>query len=631
MMSKALMAKTHPPEYLMHKYWARKPHNIIEHYIRTYFKEGYFVADPFCGSGVFLAESRKQKLNCVGFDINPLACLLSDFTANPPAIEDFRRAIEGLINKFKDKYSHLYLISDKPIRFLVHEVVSKCGKCGQIGSVTKSRKEGTKHYCINCDGKLSFNLESFNGTEVIRIYDRNNVVYSDPDLLAIQKKLSGYSGPTRSFDKILLTNRRILAFPGMRVSDLFTPRAYSLISDLFYEAHQIENLAVRNGILLFLTSCVAQFSRLIPLRNNLTTGGPAWTVPGFWIAPLHLETNPIIHLEAKYSRFLRGLASLNSKYTQNLPRSIVKNVSAQDGLAGLSDKSLDGIFFDPPYGDNVPYVEYSEIWNAFLNKPIEYQKEIIVSDRRNYVSSWEKYSSDIKNVISLFEKKLKDHGKIIMTFNNLDPRAWRIVLGSFSDSSFRCIEAKYQVPAVVSSKAQMASANSYIGDYYCVFEKNDGTFDRKKDIYELSSKLRRVLLSRKGRAPQSLLYRIAILSILNENMDLCFIDRIEEALQPIAAKKGNEYHLRQEEMDTALLQESDLDKLLREIAVAELKGGKKTIQEFYEVILAKADEIGSPPLSEVKLILREMVYFNKDYCFLKNKNPFQPTLFDRLK
>ena len=41
---------------------------------------------------------------------------------------------------------------------------------------------------------------------------------------------------------------------------------------------------------------VAQCSRLIAYRNDLTTGGPAWTVPGFWVPPVHLETNPLPHI-----------------------------------------------------------------------------------------------------------------------------------------------------------------------------------------------------------------------------------------------------------------------------------------------------------------------------------------------
>ena len=106
---------------------------------------------------------------------------------------------------------------------------------------------------------------------------------------------------------------------------------------------------------------IAQCSRLIPYRNNLKTGGPAWTIPGFWIAPKHLETNPIIHYKARLTKFVKGLNSLSQAFKHSEAKSTVNLISAQKGLSELEDDSIDGIFFDPPYGDNVPYLEFSAL------------------------------------------------------------------------------------------------------------------------------------------------------------------------------------------------------------------------------------------------------------------------------
>ena len=56
----AIPAKTHPPMYYMHKYWARKPHNVVAEYISTYSKKGEIVLDPFGGSGVTAIEAVKR-------------------------------------------------------------------------------------------------------------------------------------------------------------------------------------------------------------------------------------------------------------------------------------------------------------------------------------------------------------------------------------------------------------------------------------------------------------------------------------------------------------------------------------------------------------------------------------------
>ena len=52
-----ILPETHSPMYMIHKYWARKPANIVAEYIKKYSNEGDTVFDPFFGSGVVLFES----------------------------------------------------------------------------------------------------------------------------------------------------------------------------------------------------------------------------------------------------------------------------------------------------------------------------------------------------------------------------------------------------------------------------------------------------------------------------------------------------------------------------------------------------------------------------------------------
>lgn len=617
--TKSLMAQTHPAEYLIHKYWARKPHNILRHYLETFFKEGDLVVDPFCGSGVFLAEAKKLGINAEGMDINPVAYLISEVTANPPDLPKFIEESKKIIEYIQNKYSYLYTLDDgSVIRYVVHQINTKCPKCRLLCSINNSKKQSSRYYCSICSTKLSFNFENFHDIEIIKIIDKNNRVHNTIPEVESQKQKSNFSKPRGDFDKNLITNRRILAFPEMKLSDLFTPRAYSIISDLFEQAHRIKDDSIRHAILLLLTSGVAQCSRLIPFRNNLTTGGPAWTVPGFWIAPLHLETNPIIHFEARLKKFLKGIENLNKGYKDRFSTIVVKNISAQQGLAKLKDNSIDGIFFDPPYGDNVPYIEFSAIWNGFLRRKIAYTEEMVVSDRKEFISSWYKYSKDIKNIIGLFYEKLKKDGKIIMTFNNLDPRAWKIVLESFSDLSLHCIEAKYQIPAVVSSKAQMASNTSYIGDYYCVFEKKNSKVNRRGDLYYLTDKLKKILLSRNGKAPVNLINRVAILTILNENLPIDLIEKIEDAVMPIALKEENYYIIR-DEIKINSDSGNTIDSILKEIAISELSTEKRSIKDFYEMVLAKTDEFGGVQIAEVKTLLKGLVFFEGEFCYLQDK------------
>ena len=77
----ALVSKAHTPMYLMHKWWARKPHNVVAEYIKRYSKEGDIVIDPFVGSGVTAIEALKLKRKAVAVDLNPMAIFITKMTA----------------------------------------------------------------------------------------------------------------------------------------------------------------------------------------------------------------------------------------------------------------------------------------------------------------------------------------------------------------------------------------------------------------------------------------------------------------------------------------------------------------------------------------------------------------------
>lgn len=634
--SKPLMASTHPTEYLLHKYWARKPHNILGFYIDNYFKKGDLVCDPFCGSGVFLAEAKKRGINTLGFDINPLASALSDITLNPPNVEKFEEALRDIINKCSKKWSNTYkLPNEQKVRYLVHSVITECDSCGFKSSKENALKEGAKYVCSRCKNRVFFNFEKFHSTSIIQIVTADGQLLNrneEKDEIFIQqeKNSSEATSTGKDYDKGLVLNRRILAFPDMKISDLFTPRAFAVAVDLFNEAHSIKDLSIKNSLLVFLTSNLAQFSRLIPYRNNLNTGGPAWTVPGFWIAPVHLESNPLIHIEARSKKFIKGLRALEKNYKSVQAYSEIKNEPMQAELQNSQDGTIDGFFFDPPYGDSVPYLEFSAIWNAFLNKDIKYQHEVIVSDRKEFQSGWEQYKVGIEEAVQLMSKKLKKTGKIIVTFNNLDPRAWKILLESFKKANLKCIEADYQIPAVVSSKAQFAQNTSYTGDFYCVFQSDKNNAHKDGGIDLIIENVMPLFLSRKGKAPRNLVLRYGILSILQENLSVELFDKLEEVFYGIATVEGEYYKLREEVINaySGDLEKYDLEGKIKEISIDFLSNGKKNVDELYKEILTKTTMYGSPTPNELKTNLKGVVLFDSKFCYLQaDKNHLQTSLF----
>ena len=97
-----IAAETHSSEYLLHKYWARKPHNVVAAFIRKLVPQDGIVIDPCCGSGVSIREAQKQNKRAIGFDVNPIACLISSVLIAPPTKDAFEKTILKIIDGCTD-------------------------------------------------------------------------------------------------------------------------------------------------------------------------------------------------------------------------------------------------------------------------------------------------------------------------------------------------------------------------------------------------------------------------------------------------------------------------------------------------------------------------------------------------
>lgn len=113
----ALVPKPHPPMYLMHKFWARKPHNVVAEYIRHYSKKDEIVLDPFCGSGVTAIEALKNKRKTVTIDLNPISTFMTRMTLLPINLENYLKAYERIKENIGKSIESLY--------------ETKCPKCGK--------------------------------------------------------------------------------------------------------------------------------------------------------------------------------------------------------------------------------------------------------------------------------------------------------------------------------------------------------------------------------------------------------------------------------------------------------------------------------------------------------------------
>ncbi|MBN1965224.1 MAG: hypothetical protein JW910_11305 [Anaerolineae bacterium] len=472
-----LAAAKHPPEYRLHKYWARKPANVVAAFLRGLVPAGRRVLDPFCGSGVVLAEARALGLPATGIDLNPAAALLADMTANPPHPSAFFPALESFLARCQQRLAPLYRLPDGTAsRYCVHAGIVICPGCGARVSAWTIRAQGRTRRCPACGAQLRFNLATLDGTDVVEVVTAEGVRLRDAAILA-QQQAAAYApydaSPGASWHAVpFLPNGRILAWDGLQVADLFTPRNGQAALLLREDIMRIAPPDQQTPLLTLLTATLAGMSRLIAYRDGLRGGGPAWSVPGFWVAPVHIEHNPLPLLKSRAGRFRRGIERLAARLEEGPPARVIR-ASAQDALADLArhGERFDLIFLDPAYGDNVPYLEFSALWNAFLGRAPEYAQEVVVSNRTVEAADWAAYEARLGEAVARCVDVLAPEGSVLVTFNNLDGRAWAALLRALHGENLRCESVHYVAPAVISAKAQFSPDGSYQGDFWCVFRR----------------------------------------------------------------------------------------------------------------------------------------------------------------
>lgn len=538
----AITADTHPPEYLLHRYWARKPHNVLAQYLRDLVPPGGRVVDPFCGSGIFLSEAVRAGFDARGFDVNPVAVLMTRVTLSPPPRDAFVAAAEEVLAELASLCAAAYGSYDgAPVRYVVHETVVPCPGCGARQRSGSAVRDGRIYRCGHCNTRLHLNLRHLASTEVTEVVTKAGWVESERALSDQQARSAAALGAlAQDYSQPLPENRRILSHDGMQTSHLFTVRNFWLLSHVASRINQHASGPVQDALLLMLTATVPQCSRLIAYRGRMTTGGPAWTVPGFWVPPVHLEANPLLHLAGRMTKFIRGITRLHER-----PPTATGTVQERDGSAGLAELASSGeqfdlVFFDPPYGDSVPYLEFSALYNSFLGRYVEPAADLSVSDRVGVGDAWGDYSRGIGTAVEQIRGVLRPAGKLLVTFNSHDDRAWRALFRALQNSGFRACSVSYQLPAVVPAKAQFAPDGSYIGDFYCVYTVAPDAHSPSESLLPIRQAINDAALARRGVIPRAVARRAVAIACIEVNLSASLLSEAFSLLDEMKVRQDGQ-------------------------------------------------------------------------------------------
>ncbi len=452
--------------YLMHKYWARKPHNVVAKYIKCYSKKGEIVLDPFVGSGVTAIESLKWGRKAVATDLDPMSTFITRMTVLPINLETFKKQFVKIKKKVK-----------KPIDSLYETTCSKCNKKTTAGAFIWKKDIPTLiRYTCNCS----------KGTQWKKV--------TEGDLKKI-KEIEETEIPFWYPKNELVWNTRVNVHKGDKVSDLFTRRNLIALSMIYHEIEKINDENLRDILKFTFSSTLPQASKMVfVIRRRGRSKGKvkkstpevgSWATRGYWVPPEFFEINAWNCFENRFKKVYRGKKESNKKIlivneADNFKEIIedknvlIKTLNAIELLSLVPEESVDYVFTDPPYGDSVPYLELDYMWSSWMKFDVNFKDEIIISDSPvRKEKDFDMYQKMLRNAFRQIYRVLKKGRYLTVTFHNTDVKIYNSIISSVILAGFDLEKIVYQPPARASPKGLLAPYGSAVGDYYIRFRKTE--------------------------------------------------------------------------------------------------------------------------------------------------------------
>ncbi len=454
--------KSYKGIYAMHKYWSKKPHNLVAAYIARFSEPGDVVLDPFCGSGVTVVESVRLCRKALGFDINPIAVFLT------------KMGLERVdIDRLKEAYA---AIESMTVPFIEELYRTECPNCANENALAT-------HF-IWQDGSIS-------EVWVSCAECRTSKATKSPDRRDIEA-IQSLDRPNCWYPKVpLYENARINAKSGMKISDLFTDRALHALSFLLSQIEKIEDVPIRNTLRLCFSASLPQASRMVFVirRRGKTSGGEnkpkaevgSWVI-GYWIPKEHFEINVWRCFKNRFRRIIKGKSEISDVFPRPVEEftSIEHLASTNEGYyvnignatcLPIESESVDYIFTDPPHGNRLPYLELSLMWNSWLGlTDINWDDEIVVSAAKTRHKNLKDYQRRLAVTLRELWRVLKPGKYLSIAFNSLDDSTWLSLLNSCTQAGFNLQEIrplKYSATSVVQDNRK----NALKTDFVLTFQK----------------------------------------------------------------------------------------------------------------------------------------------------------------
>ena len=424
--------KFHTSIYRMHKYWGRKPPNVIAEYIEKNCPKNGITLDPFIGSGTTAFEAIKLKRKVIGIDINPLAIFITKTTLTPVRLSQLKEAFNYIINEVTSQIVPWY-----------ETTCNHCGKTGYSLYIVYRSEDST----------------DFHNETPIQISYRcgcsSRMLYKTPDKKDCELIISSTKIQIDDWypQDLSLPQIRPGAGEAKVIQDLYTIKNLYSLSKIYAAIMKYNSGPIRDCLLLSFSSIIPQCSRLsgVDKRGDGRISAMSWILPSFRIMKEHIEKNPLEAFNLSFDRLLKGKVEANrdlSGYVEAKTSDDIFNGNAtalilEASVTELKDimkgNLVDYVFTDPPHGPSIQYMKLSSLSNAWLKMKTRSEEELI--QKNNSKGAIQEYRDKLKSAFKNIRKVLSKEAKIHVYYRGED---WLGASSIIVGGGFKLIRSIFQ-------------------------------------------------------------------------------------------------------------------------------------------------------------------------------------------
>ena len=432
------------PGGFIHNYMARKPYNVVSAIINSFSQPGELIYDPMFGSGTTLIEASKLGRRAVGIDINPIANEICSISLKHWDLQKVNRLIDQFVDEVERVCSAIYTF----VEGNETKVIERC------------------HFDI-ADGGFRPTLYWYKIKNKNKLSGRKKGEVSDK--FAADYESYGNRELTRIQDHALIPNSRIAIKEKATVFNYFCKRNLVALDKIFSVLDGYKSTYGYEVLRLLVSSSI----NLIKLSDKKASSQMPYWIPKKDVT----SRNAVFVVQQKAIAMKEGLAYLqeNCKSFIDDGNISIYTMPAQDICTeSLGDESVDLVLTDPPYTDQVPYLEYNQLWLYLLGMEdkFDFENELVVSDAPTRKKGYKEFDSVFNEIVGRTAVSLKENGVFAMFYHTFDLKSWSNILNIMQANKLRYV---YQIPTAAprkSFKTIMSPRSTLDGNYLLFFVKD---------------------------------------------------------------------------------------------------------------------------------------------------------------